>query len=75
MDVDFDSNGSSDYSLLGRMYKSRSVPGSSCADSAGCGANSCGGQETAHHHYLAPDCPAWDSGVGSDCFPGLEAEV
>ena len=30
MDADFDSGGSSDYSLLGRMYKTRSLPGVNC---------------------------------------------
>ena len=30
MDADFDSGDSSDYSLLGRMYKTRSLPGVNC---------------------------------------------
>ena len=30
MEADFDSASSSDYSLLGRMYKSRSLPGVDC---------------------------------------------
>ena len=59
MEIDYneDSNASSDYSLLGRMYKSKSLPG---------------GEFNQDEEYY--QVPGWDSGVGSDCFPGVDMD-
>ena len=83
MDADFDSGGSSDYSLLGRMYKTRSLPGVNCVQDPDDDEviSSLSIRQTFDSHLFLPQdaqyleaVPGWDSGVGSDCFPGLEMD-
>ena len=59
MDADFDSAGSSDYSLLGRIYRSKSLPDGdfSCLDDK---------WNYFEHGHQEHD---WDSGVGGDFAP------
>ena len=61
MDVDFDSAGSSDYSLLGRIYRSKSLPDADFSQ-----LDDEGHEE---HFVFGLQEHDWGSGVGDDFVP------